>query len=227
MKRIGVIRYPGTNCDRDVMKALAMVGAKADFIWHKDSFEPKDYSGFVIPGGFSFGDYLRSGALAARAKVTQGLKKANDLGMPILGICNGFQILCEANLLPGALLKNRGLRFVDRWVRLRTESNSGFFVRHLDHEMLLPVAHGDGCFYGSAETLKRIEDSGMIALRYRDNPNGSLQDIAGLQNAKGNVLGLMPHPERAMTQWMIGAERVSVASGSFHAWGRKFFEAFL
>jgi phosphoribosylformylglycinamidine synthase subunit PurQ / glutaminase len=224
-KKIGVLRFPGTNCDRDVIKALESVGHACEFVWHKDAFDINKYDGFVIPGGFSYGDYLRSGALAARSKVISGLRQANEKGMPILGICNGFQILCETGLLPGVLLKNKGLRFVDKWVRLKKQNDSGVFAKKLSPQMTLPVAHGDGCFYADTDTLKKIEDDGLVALRYVDNPNGSLNDIAGVKNKAGNILGLMPHPERAMTDWMLGAERAKEC-GQHTAWGRNFFEAF-
>ncbi len=204
MNKVGVLRFPGTNCDRDIWQAVETVKAKPEWLWHTDRFGWKDYKALVIPGGFSYGDYLRTGALAAMSPVMKSLKEAIDHGVPVIGICNGFQILCEARILPGALLRNEKLKFQDKWVQVKVENNkipwSANFEKN--RKVRLPIAHGDGRYYADSETLKKIEDRGQVWCRYLDNPNGSLNDIAGVVNDKGNVVALMPHPERAIFDWM-------------------------
>ncbi len=196
---IGVVVFPGSNCDRDVRWATeGCLGLPTKFLWH----ETRDLSGLdaiVLPGGFSYGDYLRCGAIARFAPVLQSLVDFVDRGGNVLGICNGFQILTELGLLPGALTRNKGLHFVCDDVELKViSSRSNWFCNCTSGEVLsLPIAHGEGCYQCNVETLKRLEDEDSIALRYLNNPNGSISDIAGITNAKGNVLGLMPHPERA------------------------------
>lgn len=212
MKKVGVLRFLGTNCDRDVFGAIENVGLKAEWLWYADSFDFNDYDAFVVPGGFSYGDYLRSGALAAKAPAMESLKAAAAAGKPILGICNGFQILCEAGLLPGTLVRNENLRFVDKWVPLKRHGRSTSFVNEKFNELKLPVAHGEGRYYVEPEVAKQLFDKGQVWWTYGENPNGSVDDIAGVLNEKGNVAGLMPHPERAMEDWMGGRE------------GRSFFE---
>ncbi len=199
MKPVGVLRFLGTNCDLDVFGALESLEASPQWLWYEDQFNPADYSGFVLPGGFSYGDYLRSGALAAKAPVMKSLEEANSKGQPILGICNGFQILCEAQMLPGALIKNKGLKFIDRFVDLKsvTQSAWGF-----DQKIHIPIAHGDGCYFATDDVVKSLFDNDQVWLTYEDNPNGSVKDIAGLLNKNKNVAALMPHPERAMNSWM-------------------------
>lgn len=202
---MGVIRFPGTNCDRDVFEAIQMVDLKAEWLWHEDRFEANHYQAIVLPGGFSFGDYLRAGALAARSAVMDSVRDAAQLGTPILGICNGFQILCESHLLPGALVKNESLRFQDEWVNLKLAHPHKTFGSKLtagDPTLRLPIAHGEGRFYASSDELKRLWDSQQVWFTYTENPNGSLQDIAGVMSDKKNVAALMPHPERAMADWM-------------------------
>lgn len=208
MKKIGLLRFPGTNCDRDVAAFVQSKNYQAQFLWHLDQFNTADYEAVILPGGFSYGDYLRSGALAARAPVMNSLKTFIDQGKPVLGICNGFQILCEAGFLPGSLVKNEGLRFVDDWVDLELMNSHHFFAKNLNRgdQVKLPVAHGDGRFYAQAEELKKIEDEGLVWLRYKNNPNGSLNNIAGVMNKKKNVVALMPHPERALYEWMGGMD---------------------
>ncbi len=206
MKKVGVLRFPGTNCDRDVFSWVESKGFEAQFLWHLNQFNVNDYESLLIPGGFSYGDYLRSGALAALSPVMKSVKEFADQGKPVLGICNGFQILCEAKLLPGALVKNEGRRFVDDWVELEMIQPHGTFGAGLKkgERFQLPVAHGDGRFYAPADELKKIFDQELVWLKYLQNPNGSISNIAGVMNEKRNVVGLMPHPERAIAEWMGG-----------------------
>lgn len=215
MKNVGVVRFLGTNCDRDIWQAAEEVGAKPHWLWYEDNFDCNNFDAVILPGGFSYGDYLRSGALAAKTRVMSSVKDFADSGKPVLGICNGFQILCEVGLLPGVLLKNNGTRFVDKWVDLDLVEGNSFWGGDSINNSNIPVAHGDGRYYVSDDELKRIEDNSQVWLRYRQNPNGSIQDIAGVMNEQKNVAGLMPHPERAMFEWMGSTE------------GRKFFETLI
>ncbi len=210
--KIGVLRFPGTNCGRDVFKAVEGAGHQPQWLWHQDRFNPAELDAFIVPGGFSYGDYLRSGALAARAPVMDSLREAAEMGKPVLGICNGFQILTEARLLPGALLRNQGHRFIDDWVDLKVENTSPFFGGQqtpAGKNVRLPIAHADGRYFASDEELRRLEENGQIWLRYANNPNGSVGDIAGVFNEKKNVCALMPHPERALHEWMGGTDGVA------------------
>ena len=200
MKKIGVLRFPGANNDWDVWRALKILSYRPCWLWHRDHFDPDDFEGFVLPGGFSFGDYLRPGVLAAKSLAIGDLIKASQKQKPILGICNGFQILCEAGLLPGVLLPNIGCRFIDRWVLLKPVSHSSIWM--CGENLRLPIAHGEGRFFASPDTLKSLRDCGQIWLTYNDNPNGSVHDIAGIFNSTKNVAALMPHPERALLEWM-------------------------
>ncbi len=196
-----VIVFPGSNCDRDLKVAIEMVtGVTPEMVWHKDSDLPAGIGLIAIPGGFSYGDYLRSGAMAARSPVMRAVAEAAGHGVPVLGICNGFQVLTEAGLLPGALMRNAGLSFVSRPVKLRIENSQSLFTARYrqSEEISVPVAHHDGNYQADAETLDRLESEGRVAFRYAENVNGSAHDIAGIINDAGNVLGLMPHPERAM-----------------------------
>lgn len=205
---VGVLRFPGTNCDRDVFEALEAKGRKPEWLWHQDQFDSKKYQALFLPGGFSYGDYLRSGALAARAPAMKSVREAAERGVPVLGICNGFQILCEAGLLPGALVRNRGLRFIDDWVDLRLVNPSGAFALRATKGAAarLPIAHADGRFTIEDDQLKRLQDNAQIWWTYEQNPNGAAADIAGVMNEKKNVAALMPHPERAMYAWMGGTD---------------------
>jgi phosphoribosylformylglycinamidine synthase I len=208
---VGVLRFPGTNCDRDVFAALqAHVHdpSQVRWLWHADQFDAKEYRALFLPGGFSYGDYLRSGALAARSPAMNSVREAAAKGIPILGICNGFQILCEAGLLPGVLIRNRELRFIDDWVELKLESNQPNFARSLTvgSRVRLPIAHADGRYYAEGDELKRLQDQGQIWWSYTDNPNGAWADIAGVMNKTKNVAALMPHPERALYSWMGGTD---------------------
>ena len=213
-KKIGVLRFPGTNCDRDVTHMVSARGHEPEFLWHQNRFNSADYQALIVPGGFSFGDYLRSGALAALSPAMESVREFAEKGGPVLGICNGFQILTEARLLPGALSRNAGRRFVDRWVTLKLENANPFFAveKKTGSVMHLPVAHGDGRYFVAENEAKSLEDRGQIWLRYHPeadgdssfNPNGSLYNIAGVMNEKKNVVALMPHPERALYDWMGG-----------------------
>ncbi len=194
-----VILFPGSNRDRDMITALSKIsGSAPDLVWHTDTTIPASDL-IVIPGGFSYGDYLRSGAIAARSPVMEEIRKAADKGAHVLGVCNGFQILTEAQLLPGALMRNAGLRFVCKTVMLEVANAQSVFTRNYTSGQIIPcpVAHHDGNYFAEEDTLKSIEDNGQVVFRYAEgtNPNGSLHDIAGVINEKGNVLGMMPHPE--------------------------------
>lgn len=207
MPRVAVVRFPGSNCDFDTLRAAQQYGSDAYFVWHRDS-DLRGADVVVLPGGFSYGDYLRSGAIARFSPVMQAVQRHAAGGGPVLGICNGFQILCEAHLLPGALLRNAGLTFVSKPVDVTVEQSDTAFT--CDYEpgdrLRLPVAHGEGRFVAAPDTLRMLEAEGRIVLRYvaaterspfQPNPNGSTNHIAGICNAEGNVVGIMPHPERA------------------------------
>jgi phosphoribosylformylglycinamidine synthase I len=197
--RFGVVVFPGSNCDHDAWYAVEKnLGQKAEFIWH-DSAELGNVDAVILPGGFSYGDYLRCGAIAKFSRVMQAVKKFASEGGLVLGICNGFQILVESGLLPGALIRNRGLKFICRPVELRTETTHSPFTCEARKGAILtiPIAHGEGCYYADERTLDELETEDRVVFRYVDNPNGSLRDIAGILNRGRNVLGLMPHPERA------------------------------
>jgi phosphoribosylformylglycinamidine synthase len=199
--KTAVIVFPGSNCDRDLAVALEQVtGTKPAMVWHKDADLPSGIDFIGVPGGFSYGDYLRSGAMAARSPVMRAVKDAASRGVPVIGICNGFQVLTEAGLLPGALMRNAGLSFVCREVPLKVENSQSLFTSAYDagEEIVLPVAHHDGNFQADAATLDRLEGEGRVAFRYQDQVNGSARSIAGILNDSGNVLGLMPHPERVI-----------------------------
>lgn len=194
-----IILFPGSNRDRDMIAALTMISGKAPhLIWHTETEIP-EADLYVIPGGFSYGDYLRSGAIAARSPVMKSLKEKADRGNRVLGVCNGFQTLTEAGMLPGALMRNAGLRFVCKEVMLKVENASTVFTNGYQKGQLLrcPVAHHDGNYFADEDTLSSIEAGGQVAFRYANgtNPNGSINDIAGITNNAGNVLGMMPHPE--------------------------------
>ncbi len=196
-----VIVFPGSNCDRDARTALAdITGAEPAMVWHKDGHIPDGTDLIVVPGGFSYGDYLRCGAMAANSPVIGALKTHAERGGYVLGICNGFQVLTETQLLPGALLRNSGLDFVCRPQALKIENGSSAFTSAYagESEVSYPVAHHDGNYIADEDTLDRLEGEGRVAFRYSGNPNGSARDIAGVMSANGRVLGLMPHPERAI-----------------------------
>ena len=196
-----VIVFPGSNCDRDLAVAFeAATGTKPVMVWHRDTQLPDDIDLIGVPGGFSYGDYLRSGAMAARSPVMAAVAQAADRGAFVLGICNGFQVLTEAGLLPGALLRNAGGHFVCRDVALTVENAQSAFTSHYaaGEAISYPVAHHDGNYFADDATLDRLEGEGRVALRYAESVNGSARNIAGILNDKGNVLGMMPHPERVI-----------------------------
>ena len=195
--RIGVTVFPGSNCDRDALYAVERIGAQPVELWHADA-DLRGVDAVIVPGGFSYGDYLRPGAIARFAKVMVPLEAFARSGGPILGICNGFQVLTEAHLLPGALLRNKGMRFVCRPVRVRVETAKTPWSTSCEpgEELTLPVAHNEGNYFADFRTLAQLEDEGRVVLRYLQNPNGSVNDIAGICNEDRNVVGIMPHPER-------------------------------
>ncbi|ARU16256.1 phosphoribosylformylglycinamidine synthase subunit PurQ [Croceicoccus marinus] len=197
----GVITFPGSNCDRDMAVALEKVSGKAPLrIWHGDAELPGNIDFIAVPGGFSYGDYLRSGAMAANSPVMRSVVAAAERGVPVLGVCNGFQVLTEARLLPGALMRNAGIRFVCRTVPLVVENASSLFTQGYEKgdTIQIPVAHHDGNYFADEDVLNRLEGEGRIAFRYGEPVNGSACQIAGVLNERGNVLGMMPHPERAI-----------------------------
>jgi len=199
--RSAVITFPGSNCDRDMADALEKISGTAPHrVWHGDADLPDGLDFIALPGGFSYGDYLRSGAMAARSPIMQAVIAAAGRGVPVLGVCNGFQVLTEAGLLPGALMRNAGIRFVCREVTLKVENTQSLFTAgySVGQELRIPVAHHDGNYFADEATLDRIEGEGRVAFRYAEAVNGSARDIAGVLNDAGNVLGMMPHPERAI-----------------------------
>ena len=216
--KTAVIVFPGSNCDRDLAVALEQVtGRPPAMVWHKESELPHGTDFIGLPGGFSYGDYLRSGAMAARSPIIRAIVDAANRGTPVLGVCNGFQVLTEAGLLPGALMRNGGLNFVARPVALSVENSQTLFTSGYEKGQVIriPVAHHDGNYQADAETLDRLEGQGRVAFRYAEQVNGSSRQIAGILNDAGNVLGMMPHPERA----------IEAAHGSTD--GRRLFEGLL
>jgi phosphoribosylformylglycinamidine synthase I len=224
--RIGVVTFPGTLDDRDAQRAVRLAGGEPVALWHADTDLHK-VDAVVLPGGFSFGDYLRCGAIAAQAPVMESIIKAANGGLPVLGICNGFQVLVESHLLPGGLIRNDVQTFVCRDQKLIVENvdtpwTNGFT---LGQEITIPLKNAEGGYIADAETLKRLEGEGLVAFRYKDfNPNGSMNDIAGLRNERGNVVGLMPHPEHAVEAGFGPDTSVAMRSGVD---GLKFFTSVL
>jgi phosphoribosylformylglycinamidine synthase len=213
-----VIVFPGSNCDRDLAVAIEQATGKAPaMVWHRDTELPSGTDFIAVPGGFSYGDYLRSGAMAARSPIMRAVADSAGRGVPVLGICNGFQVLTEAGLLPGALMRNAGLHFVCRTVGLKVENSQSIFTAayRSAEEITVPVAHHDGNFQADPETLERLEGDGRVAFRYTEEVNGSARSIAGILNGAGNVLGMMPHPERVVEDAHGGTD------------GRRLFEGLL
>ncbi|HEX5819637.1 MAG TPA: phosphoribosylformylglycinamidine synthase subunit PurQ [Gemmatimonadales bacterium] len=221
MLKVAVVRFPGSNCDEDALRAAEAVGCEAFYVWHREtSLKGADVA--LLPGGFSYGDYLRSGAIARFSPVMQAVSEHARAGGAVVGVCNGFQILCEAHLLPGALMRNAGLSFVSKPVDLVVERTDTVFTSAFTKgaRVRVPVAHGEGRFVADPATLAMLEGEGRVVVRYAPagagveaNPNGSVNDIAGIANEAGNVVGLMPHPERCMDERLGSAE------------GRPFFES--
>jgi len=215
--KFGVIRFPGSVCDQDAYHVIKdVLGKPVDYIWHQET-SVKGYDCLILPGGFSYGDYLRTGAIARFSPIMDAVRHHADLGRYVLGICNGFQILCEAHLLPGALVRNRGLKFVCKPVHLRVENANTPWTRQARENQVLtiPVAHGEGCYIADPETIRDLSESGRVLFRYCDprgsltpdsNPNGSTDSIAGIANERFNVLGMMPHPERASEKILGSAD---------------------
>ncbi|MDX2004067.1 MAG: phosphoribosylformylglycinamidine synthase subunit PurQ [Meiothermus sp.] len=214
--KVAVIQFPGSNCDSDAVWALERVGLRAELVWHTQG-SLEGFSAALLPGGFSYGDYLRAGALAKFSPVMEAVRGLAERGHPVIGICNGFQALTEAQLLPGALLANNNLHFTCKDVSLRVERRTAFTSEYKAGQVLrVPIAHGEGRYYADDETLQQLEDGGQIVFRYTQqatrhgphayNPNGSLNDIAGIVNARGNVLGMMPHPERVVDEVLGGTD---------------------
>lgn len=224
--RIGVVTFPGSLDDRDAQRAIRIAGAEPVALWH-GSHDLDGVDAVVLPGGFSYGDYLRAGAIAALAPIMTEVKDAAGRGMPVLGICNGFQILVEAHLLPGGLIRNAHQQFIRRDQKLVVENADTAWTNAFDEgeEIVIPLKNADGGFTADAETLKRIQGEGQVAFRYAGvNPNGSLDDIAGLTNEAGNVVGLMPHPEHAVEPGFGPATPAAMRSGVD---GLRFFESAL
>ena len=220
--RVAVIVFPGTNCDRDTKWAFEKLGAKVDFIWHSEN-KLKHYDLVVLPGGFSYGDYLRSGAIARFSPIMQEVVKYAKNGGYVLGICNGFQILLESHLLPGAMTRNENLHFISKFHHLKVIDNNNKFLQELKKGEIIniPIAHAEGNYKVDNETLKKMYDNGQVLLKYCDekgnelNPNGSIDSIAGICNENKNVFGLMPHPERAMESILGGVDGVKMLMGFF------------
>ncbi|WP_456272597.1 phosphoribosylformylglycinamidine synthase subunit PurQ [Bacillus sp. AK031] len=214
--KFAVIVFPGSNCDIDMYHAIKdEIGEEVEYVWH-DADNLEDYDAILLPGGFSYGDYLRCGSIARFSNVMAEVVKAAEAGKPVLGVCNGFQILLEAGLLPGALLRNDQLKFICRTLPLKVENNNTLFTGSYENGEILnvPVAHGEGNYYCDEKTLEELKSHNQIVFKYEGkNPNGSTADIAGITNKAGNVLGMMPHPERAMDELLGSAD------------GRKLFQS--
>lgn len=215
--KFGVVVFPGSNCDQDAYHVIKDVMCKpVEYLWHQDT-DVRGFDCLILPGGFSYGDYLRTGAIARFSPIMDAVRTHAERGRFVMGICNGFQVLCEAHLLPGALVRNTGLKFVCKQVHLRVENNTAPWTRLAREKQVIqvPIAHGEGCYVADAATLAELNDGQRVLFRYCDpkghvtdtsNPNGSLENIAGIMNAAGNVFGMMPHPERASEKMLGSAE---------------------
>ncbi|WP_080848696.1 phosphoribosylformylglycinamidine synthase subunit PurQ [Cytobacillus gottheilii] len=219
--KFAVIVFPGSNCDIDMFHAIKdELGAEAEYVWH-DTENLDEFDGILLPGGFSYGDYLRSGAIARFSNVMKEVVKAAEAGKPILGVCNGFQVLLEAGLLPGAMRRNETLKFICRPVKLKVENRETMFTSSYQEqeEIMIPIAHGEGNYYCDEQTLSQLKENKQIVFTYSGtNPNGSLEDIAGIVNEKGNVLGMMPHPERAVDELLGGADGLKLFQSIVKNW---------
>jgi phosphoribosylformylglycinamidine synthase subunit PurQ / glutaminase len=213
--RVAVLVFPGSNDDRDAAWALGALGADARLVWHAEPELPRETGAVVLPGGFSYGDYLRCGAIARSAEVMEAVRRFATDGGPVLGICNGFQILCEAGLLPGVLRRNRDLEFVCRDVELRVERADTLFTRRCakGQRLTIPVKHGEGCWFADRELYEELEAANQVVLRYAEDCNGSVGDVAGVCNETGNVFGLMPHPEHAADPLLGPADGALLLAG--------------
>lgn len=218
--RFAVIVFPGSNCDVDMFHAIKdELGEEVEYVWH-DSENLDEFDGILLPGGFSYGDYLRSGAIARFSNVMQQVVKAAKAGKPVLGICNGFQILLESGLLPGAMRRNEGLQFICQAVQLKVTNQNTMFTSQYEKDELIhiPIAHGEGNYYCDEETLARLKENNQIVFTYTNNPNGSVADIAGIMNEEGNVLGMMPHPERAVDELLGSADGLKIFQSIVRNW---------
>ena len=219
--KFAVLVFPGSNCDIDMYHAIKdELGEEVEYVWHAET-DLSGFDGVLVPGGFSYGDYLRCGAMANQSNIMTEVKKFADAGKPVLGVCNGFQILTEAGLLPGALLRNKNLKFMCRTVQLKVENNNTLFTNGFaaGEVIQVPIAHGEGNYYCDEETLATLKANNQIVFTYSgDNPNGSLEDIAGIINEQGNVLGMMPHPERAVDALVGGADGLKLFKSIVKQW---------
>ncbi|WP_138417826.1 phosphoribosylformylglycinamidine synthase subunit PurQ [Aquibacillus sediminis] len=219
--RFAVIVFPGSNCDRDMYHAAKdALGEEAELVWYQSDENLADYDAILLPGGFSYGDYLRSGAIASTSSIVTEIKQQAALGKPILGVCNGFQVLLESGLLPGAMLRNKRLKFMCHFEELVVQNNETIFTTsYQKHERIsLPIAHGEGNYYCDPATQQQLEANGQIVFTYGENPNGSVADIAGIINEQGNVLGMMPHPERAVEELLGSADGLKLFQSILHNW---------
>ena len=219
--KFAVLVFPGSNCDIDMYHAIKdELGEEVEYVWHAET-SLEGFDGVLVPGGFSYGDYLRCGAMANQSNVMKALKDFAAAGKPVLGVCNGFQILTEAGLLPGALLRNKNLKFMCRTVQLKVQNNETLFTKNYESGEVIhiPIAHGEGNYYCDEETLAELKANNQIVFTYEgDNPNGSLEDIAGIINKEGNVLGMMPHPERAANEIVGGADGLKLFKSIVKQW---------
>ncbi|TWT13492.1 phosphoribosylformylglycinamidine synthase subunit PurQ [Planomicrobium sp. CPCC 101079] len=218
--KFAVIVFPGSNCDLDMYHAIKdELGEEAEYVWH-DSTDLSKYDGVLLPGGFSYGDYLRCGAIAQSSAVMDEVKKAAEAGKPVLGICNGFQILTEAGLLPGVLLRNKNLKFMCKTVGLKVENADTLFTTEYEQgqEIQIPIAHGEGNYYCDDETYEQLLQNNQIVFSYADDFNGSRNQIAGIINERGNVLGMMPHPERAVSELINGDDGLALFKSIVKQW---------
>ncbi len=218
--KFAVIVFPGSNCDIDMYHAIKdELGEEVEYVWH-DETDLSRFDGILLPGGFSYGDYLRSGAIARFSNVMKEVVKAAEAGKPVLGVCNGFQILLEVGLLPGAMKRNENLKFMCRPVNLKVENNETAFTSAYEKGEIItiPIAHGEGNYYCDEQTLQTLKENNQIVFTYETNPNGSLVDIAGITNERGNVLGMMPHPERAVDELLGSADGLKLFQSIVKNW---------